>query len=250
MPSNPIISQNTPKMPSSESFFINSPIFASGVVKVADALNSQAYLKSKKIFTVHSSQSHDQTWTQNTTAETFPNQNRIHKDQVTYFFPSLVEEEVLFTCSPHARWLGYYITYESAVHQKHAADPTNLRPAKISLSLISLPRSTRTVVDAGCSFAFVDGLLENSFREATDYNYSTNTTTLVNQHYDSESKVISSGYLQTLPPDGISYSSITTPRPLFIPTTARGLEIAVKVTTEYVRLNSITIFEMFEDVAL
>lgn len=250
MASNPIVSQNTPRMPNSQTFYVNTPIFASGVVKVADALNTQAYVKSKNIFTIHSSQSHHQTWTQNTTAETFPNQNRINKDDVVRFFPSSIDEEFMWTCSPHARWVGYYITYESAVEQKHANDPTNLRPAKISLSLITLPRSTRTVVDAGCSFAFEDGLLENTFRVATDYDYTTNTTTLVNQHYDSESKYISSGYLQNLPPDGISYSSITTPRPLFIPTTARGLQIALKMTTEYVRLNSITIFEMYEDVAL
>lgn len=250
MTSTPIISQSTSRMPNSEVFFVNTPIFASGVVKVAEALNTQAYLKSKKIFTVHSSQSHDQTWTQNITAKTFPIQNRIHKDQVSYFFPISIDEEFLWTSSPHARWVGYYLTYEAAVDQKHSNNPTNLRPAKISLSLISLPRGARTVVDVGCEFAFVDGLLENTFREATDYDYTTNTTSLVNQHYDSESKVISSGYLQNLPPDGISYTSLTTPRPLFIPTTARGGEVAIKVTTEYVRLNSITFFEQYEDTAI
>lgn len=250
MPSNPIVSQNTSRMPPSNAYFVDTPIFASGVVKLGEAVNTQAYFKARRILQIHCTQSHHQTWTENTTAEQFPSSNRVNKDEVIYFFPSLAEQEILFSCSHHARWLGYYITYESAVEQKHAVDPTNLRPAEINLSLLSNPRSTRTIIDAGCSFAFNDATLENTFREATNYDYTTNTTTLVNQHYDSESKYITSGFIQTLPPNGVSYDVATTPRPLFIPASARGGEIALKLSTAYVRLNHITLFEMFEDVAI
>lgn len=250
MAANPIISQNTARMPSSNVYFVDSPIFASTVVKLGEAVNTQAYFRSKRIIQTHCTQNHIQTWTQNTTNEQFPKNNRIHKDEVVHFFPTLDAQEILFTCSPHARWIGYYITYEAAVEQKHAVDPNNLRPAKIELSIIATPRNTRSTIDAGCIFSFANGTLENTFRVATDYDYTTNTTNLVNQHYDSESRFISSGFIQTLPPDGVSYSVQTTPRPLFIPSSYRNGEIALKLDTAYVRLNHITIFEMFEDVAI
>lgn len=250
MPSFPIISQNTSRMPGSNVFYTNTPVFASGVVKLAEGLNHLAYMRARKVHNVHCTQSHHQTWTQNTTAETYPIQNRIVKDDVDYFFNPALTEDFIFTSSHHARWIGFYLTYEASVEQKHSVNPAYYRPAEITLSLLANPTTTRDEIDAGCKFAYVDGSLENTFREAYDFDPTTLISTKVNQHYDSSARIITSGYSQDLPPDLTSYTTITTPRPLFVPAAYRGQVLALKLSMAYIRLNHITFFEMFEDTAI
>jgi hypothetical protein len=226
------ISQQMKSPPSEDTYKIGVPVFGQVLQSFGDRTNFLAYGKAKRVINTYFNCSHHQTWSDNTTIPYsntdfgYMNKADIHKEL-------LVSDtrDILFTCSPTARFIALQIYYESDNRDTY----NDL--AYIKAKVISSPRNTRTVIDAGWEANYANGFLTG---EVIDRSTS---------HYQINPQKLSTGAV-FIEPVGGSYISVTAPRPLFIPIANRNSEIAINFDLKYVRLKSVSLIEVEEGFAL
>lgn len=231
MPST-IISQQTKNPPDVKSVSIGTPVFGSTLQNIGDCVNHLAFCKSRRLMNVNFGINHFNTWLTNQSAITEPTFNLVHKGDLAYEMPLTNTKDLTFYCSASARFIGFNITYN--------CDGRNSQrdTAKIKCRLINSPRSTRTEIDAGFEATILNGYLSN-----------TTFVTSSTSHDITAPYVLSTGEYMEVPSSG-SYTSVTSPRPLFIPSAYRGNEIALVIETVYCRILSVSLIEMYEEVVL
>ena len=231
MPSS-IITQQTKDAPDLKAVSVGTPVFGSTLQAIGDCVNHLAFCKSRRISNTIFSINHHNTWLQNQTVVDAPTYNIILKSYLDNEMPASDTKDIIFTCSSSARFIGFNITYN--------CDGRNSQRdlAKIKCSLVSSPRSIRTEIDAGMEATILNGYIEN-----------TSFVTRSTSHDITVPRVLSSSEYMEVPITG-SYTTITSPRPLFIPVANRGSEIALVIETNYCRILAVSLIEMYEEVVL
>lgn len=231
MPSS-IITQQTKDAPDLKAVSVGTPVFGSTLQAIGDCVNHLAFCKSRRISNTIFSINHHDTWLKNLDPVDTPTFNIILKSYLDNEMPASDTKDIIFTCSSSARFVGFNITYN--------CDGRNSQRdlAKIKCSLVSSPRSIRTEIDAGMEATILNGYIEN-----------TTFVTTSTSHDLTVPRVLSSSEYMEVPVAG-SYTTITSPRPLFIPVANRGSEIALVIETNYCRILAVSLIEMYEEVVL
>lgn len=227
-----IITQQTKDTPDLKAVSIGTPVFGSTLQSLGDCMNHLAFCKARRISNTFFSINHHNTWLQNQTAVEYPTLYLINKSSLDNEMPASDTKDIIFTCSSSARFVGFNITYNCDGRD------TQRDLAKIKCRLVTDPRSARTEIDAGMEATILNGYLENT-------TYVTTSTS----HDITQPRVLSSGEYMDLPILG-SYTTVTSQRPLFIPVTNRGSEIALVIETNYCRILAVSLIEMYEEVVL
>lgn len=226
------ISQQMKASPSEDTYKIGVPVFGQVLQSFGDRTNFLAYGKSKRIINTYFNCNHHQTWSYNTLnwsgAEDYGYINKSHIHDELLISDN---RDIIFTCSPTARFIGLQIYYESDNRNSYR------EVAYIKANLISSPRTTRTIIDAGWEATYANGFLTGEVIDAST------------SHFQINPQKLSTGAV-FIEPIGGSYISITAPRPLFIPIANRNSEIAINFDLKYVRLKSVSLIECEEGFAL
>lgn len=231
MPSS-IISQQTKNPPDTKAVSIGTPVFGATLQNIGDCYNHLAFCKARRISNTMFGINHHNTWLNNQTPVAHPDLNIILKSSLDNEMPASDSKDILFTCSASARFVGINITYN--------CDGRDAQRdlAKIKCRLVASPRTTRTEIDAGMEATILNGYLQNTTFDLTNVS-----------HAITQPAILSTGEYAAVPTLG-SYTSVTAPRPLFIPTANRDSEIALVIATNYCRILSVSLIEMYEEVVL
>ena len=231
MPSS-IISQQTKNPPDLKAVSIGTPVFGTTLQNIGDCYNHLAFCKARRISNTIFSVNHHNTWNENLIPVDTPVYNIILKSSLDNEMPASDSKDILFTCSASARFIGISITYN--------CDGRNSQRdlAKITCRIVQSPRTVRTEIDAGFEATILNGYLQNTTFDITSVS-----------HAITVPAILSSGEYAEAPTLG-SYTTVTSPRPLFIPTANRDSEIALVIDTNYCRILSVSLVEMYEEVVL
>lgn len=227
-----VITQQTRNPPDLKSVSIGTPVFGTTMQNIGDCLNHLAFCKSRRLANVIFSINHHNDWTKNLDPVDVPELNIILKSALDNEMPATDTKDIVFTCSASARFIGFNITYN--------CDGKNSQRdlAKIKCKLVLSPRAAPTEIDAGFEATILNGYLQN-----------TTFATTSSSHEVTLPAVLSTSEYIEVPTLG-SYTSVTAPRPLFIPVDSRGSEIGLIIETNYCRILAVSVVEMYEEVVL
>lgn len=235
-----LISQQIKDPPTIEGFYISNPVFGAGLSLLGDRINFLAYTKARRVCNSYFTTNHHSTWTENTTLLTQGTPltyGYITKQEQDEEFPSSGQKDIIFTCSPNARFLGVNLTYNCNTLSDYlpsGSDPY-IRLKLFTGATKNSAVGSRTYIDAGIEFAISNSQLSNTTNQVSH-----NDTHVITYDF-----ISSTGSTMEVPISG-SYSLITDPRPLFIPLANRGTEIGIEITTSYSRLCIASVYELFE----
>lgn len=225
------ISQQLKLPPSTDTYKIGVPVYGATLQGFGDRTNFLAYGKARRIANITFNSNHHQTWTENTTAFTEDDQGLINKSHIHNELPISDNRDILFTCSPTARFICLQIYYD--MDNRDTYRPLAYLKAKVIKNVLT----TRDVIDAGFEATYLNGFLDGEIRDDST------------SHYFSFPKKLSTGSNFIVPTTG-SYSTITPPRPLFIPVADRNTQIAINLDMKYVRIRSVALIEPEEGFAI